>query len=66
VHKNDMAKFLDDTNQGIPDQGYSYAFPLFGNLGAPFMANLNIPRLNVGLPFWLWTTSKVLNALDYS
>jgi len=49
VHNNDMAKFLEDTNQVTTSQGGSYAFPFFGNIGAPLMANLNIPRLNLRL-----------------
>jgi hypothetical protein len=43
-----MAKVLEDTNQGTPSQGDSYAFPFFGNVGAPLMATLNILGLNVG------------------
>jgi hypothetical protein len=61
-----MAKVLEDTNQGTPSQGDSCAFPFFGNVGAPLMATLNIPGLNVGLPVWLWTTLNVPNALDAS
>jgi hypothetical protein len=66
VHKNIMDKVLEDTNQGTPSQGDSCAFPFFGNVGAPLMATLNIPGLNVGLPVWLWTTLNVLNSLDAS
>jgi hypothetical protein len=66
VHNNDMAKVLEDTNQGTPAQGDSCAFPLFGNIGAPLMATLNILGLNVGLSVWLWTTPNVLNSLDDS
>jgi len=50
VHKNDMAKVLEDTNQGTPTQGYFCSFPFFGNTSAPLMANLNIHGMNVGLP----------------
>jgi hypothetical protein len=66
VHKKDLAKVLEDTNQGTPAQGDSCAFPFFGNIGAPLMATLNIPGLNVGLSVWLWTTLNVPNALDAS
>jgi hypothetical protein len=62
VHNTFMTKFLEDTNQGTPSQGDSCAFPFFENIGAPLMPTLNIPRLNVGLPIWLWTTINVLNA----
>jgi len=61
-----MAKSLEDTNQGTHDQGDSYAFPFFGNVGSPLMATLNIPGLNVGLLIWLWNTPNVPNALDDS
>jgi len=64
VHKNDMAKVLEDTNQGTPSQRNSCAFPFFGNVGAPLMATLNIIGLNVGLLVWLWTTLNDLNYLD--
>jgi hypothetical protein len=49
VHKNVMAKVIEDTNKGTPTLGDSCAFPFFGNVGAIFMATLNIPELNVGL-----------------
>jgi hypothetical protein len=35
MHKNVMAKFLEDTNQGTHTQGDSCALPFFGNVGAP-------------------------------
>ena len=66
VHKIFMEKVTDDTNQGNPSQGDSYAFPLFGNVGAPLMATLDIPGLNVGILIWLWNTSNVSNYLDAS
>jgi hypothetical protein len=47
-------------------QGDSCAFPFFGNIGVPLMANLYIPSLNVGLPVWLGTIPNVPNALDAS
>jgi hypothetical protein len=53
VHKNIMANVLEDINQGTPAQGDSCNFSLFGNIGTPLMATLNIPRMNVGLPVWL-------------
>jgi hypothetical protein len=61
-----MEKFPDDTNQGTPSQGDFCAFPFFGNIGAPLMATLYIPRLNVGLPVWLGTIPNVPDALDAS
>ena len=42
VHKNVMAKYIDDTNQGTPSQGDSCVFSFFGNIGDPLMATLNI------------------------
>jgi hypothetical protein len=66
MHKNDMDKVLEDTNQGTPTQGDSCAFPFFGNIGAPLMVTLNIHELNIGLSVWFWTTLNVLNSLDAS
>jgi hypothetical protein len=66
VHNIFMDKFLDDTNQGTPSKGDSFAFPLFGNVGIPLMATLYIPRLNVGLPVWLGTIPNVPNTLNAS
>jgi hypothetical protein len=59
VHKKLMEKVLEDANQGNPAQEDSYAFPFFGNVGALLMATLNIPRLNVGISVWFWTTPNV-------
>ena len=42
VHKKVMAKVLENTIQGTPAQGYSCAFPFFGNIGAPLIATLNV------------------------
>jgi hypothetical protein len=66
VQKISMAKVLNDTNQGTPSQGDSYAFPFFGNVGVPLMATLYIPGLNVGLLVWLGTIPNVPSALDAS
>jgi hypothetical protein len=66
MHKIFMAKVPDDTNQGIPSQGDSCAFPFFGNVGVPLMATLYIPELNVGLPVWLDTIPNVPNSLNTS
>jgi len=66
VHRIIMDKFLDDTNQGNPSQGDSFAFPLLGNVGVPLMATLYIPGLNVGLLVSLGTIPNILNALDTS
>jgi hypothetical protein len=49
MHNNDMAKVLEDKNQGTPTQGDSYFFPFCRNIGSPLMDTLNIPGFNVGL-----------------
>jgi hypothetical protein len=64
VHKIFMEKVPDNTNQGTPSQGDSFAFPFFRNVGLPLMATLYIIGLNVGLPIWLGTIPNVLNSLD--
>jgi hypothetical protein len=66
MHNNDMAKFLEYTNQGIHSQGDSFTFPFFGNVGAPLMATLNIIGLNVGLLVSFCTTLNVTNSIDSS
>jgi hypothetical protein len=66
VHNFFMEKVTDDTNQGTPSQGDSFAFPFFGNIGVPLMATLYTPGLNVGLPVWLGTIPNVQNSLDTS
>jgi len=66
MHNTFMAKFHKDTNQGTPSQGVPYAFPFFGNFGAPLIATLNIHGLNLGLPIGLWTTMDVPNTPDAS
>jgi hypothetical protein len=47
MHNNVMVKYIGDTNQGIPSQGYSYAFPFFGNVDYPLIMTLDISGLNV-------------------
>lgn len=54
-----MATFLESTTQGIPPDGNPVPFPLFGNVGAPYMATLSLPRLTIGFPVWLFLTSVV-------
>jgi hypothetical protein len=66
MHNIFMEKFPNDTNQGIPSQGDSCAFPFFRNVGVPLMATFYILGLNVRLPVWLGTVPNVLNALDTS
>jgi hypothetical protein len=66
IHNKSIAKVIEYTNQETPSQGDSCTFPFFGNVGAPYMATLIIPRLNVGLPVCFWTNMNVLNALDAS
>ena len=56
-----MTTFLEFTNQGIPFKGNLNPFPAFGNVGAPYMATLSLPRLTAGLPVWLFSTSVVLS-----
>jgi hypothetical protein len=66
VHKIFMDNVSDDTNQGTPLQGDSYAFPFFVNIGVPLMATLYTLGFNVGLSFWLGNIPNFLNSLDAS
>ena len=54
-----MATFSEFTNPGVPSDGNPSHFPPFGNVGAPYMATLSLPRLTIGLPVWLFSTSLV-------
>ena len=56
-----MSTFPEFTNQGIPSEGNPGPFPPFGNVGAPYMATLSLPRLTIGLPVWFFSSSMVLN-----
>jgi hypothetical protein len=67
VHQNIVAKILEDIDQGTPSQGDdSCIFHFFQNIEAPLITTLNIPRLNVGLSVWLWTTLNVSKDPDAS
>ena len=61
-----MATFPEFTNPVIPSDGNLGHFPPFGNVGAPYMATLSLPRLTVGLHVWLFSTSLVPNVLPTS
>ena len=61
-----MANIPVETNQGTLPKGDPCAFPFFGNVVTPLMATLNIPRLNVGIPIWLWSTLNIPDALEAS
>ena len=52
-----METISKSTDQGIPFDGNPSPFPPFGNIGAPYMATLSLPRLNIGFPVWLFSNS---------
>ena len=58
-----MATNPESTDQGIPFDGNPSPFPSFGNIGAPYMATLSLPRLTIGLLVWLFSTSLVQNVV---
>ena len=58
-----MAINSDSTDKGIPFDGNPSPFPPFGNIGAPYMATLSLPRFTIGLPIWLFSTSLVQNVV---
>lgn len=64
LYKVGMANIPVDGNQGNPPKGDPCDFTLFGNIGTPFMATLNILGLNVGLLVWLWSTLNILNVIE--
>ena len=42
------------TNPETPFQGVPFSFSQVGDIGPPFIATLNLPRLTIGLPVWLF------------
>ena len=50
------------TSQENPFQGMSFVSPPCGVVGPPFMATLNLPRLTIGLPIWLFSNPVIPNA----
>ena len=54
-----MATFPGFTKPSPPHDGNPGHFPPLGNVGAPYMATLSLPRLTIGLPVWLFSTSLV-------
>ena len=44
-----MATNSESTDQGIPFDGNPSPFPSFGNIVAPYMATLSLPRFTIGL-----------------
>ena len=58
-----MATNSETTIQGIPFDGTPSPFPLFGNIGAPYMATCSFLGFTIGLPVWLFSTSLVKNVM---
>ena len=50
----DMASSSGTTTQEVPFQGVPFVFPPSEGIGPPFIATLNLPRLTIGLLFWLF------------
>ena len=50
------------TGQKTPFQGMSLVSPPSGAVGPPFMATLNLPKWNIGLPMWLFSNIVIPNA----
>ena len=57
-----MGEFPGTTSQENPFQGMSFVYPPCGAVGPPFMGTLNLPRLNIGLPIWLFSNPIIPNA----
>ena len=52
---------MESTNQGFPLGGNPSPFSSWGDVGAPQMATLSLPRLTIGLPVQLFSTSVLQN-----
>lgn len=58
-----MATVPESTNQGTPHDGNPSPFPPFGNISAPYMVMLSLPRFTIGLAVWLFSTFLAPNVL---
>ena len=56
-----METLPESTNQGNPSYENPSPFHSFGNIRAPYMETLSLPRFTIGWPFWLFLTPMVLN-----
>lgn len=52
-----MEPFPECASQRNPSDGNPSPSTSFENTDAPFMATLSLPRLTIGLPVWLFSTS---------
>jgi len=56
-----VATVPESTNQGNPSNGNPSAFPSFGNIGAPYMEMVSLPRFTIGFPVLFFSTTMVPN-----
>ena len=56
-----METIHESTNQGKPYDENLGPIPSFGNIGAPYMEMLFLPRFTIGFPIWLFSTPMVPN-----
>jgi hypothetical protein len=61
-----MASVPGSTNQGTHFPRKPFVFPSFGNVGPPYIENLSLLRLTIGLPMWLFSTPVFPNAASVS
>jgi len=54
---------MESTNHGVPLGGNPSPFSSWGDVGAPHMATLSLPRLTIGLLIWLFSTSVIQNTV---
>ena len=57
-----MGESPETTSKENHFQGMSFISPPYGVVGPPFMATLNLPRLTIGLPVWLFYNLVIPNA----
>ena len=50
----EMAYQSSTTTQEVPFQGVPFVFPPSEGIGPPFIANLNLPGLTIGLLVWIF------------
>jgi hypothetical protein len=61
-----MDSVPETTNGATPALGEPFVFPSYKNVGPPYIANLSLPGLTIGLPVWFFSTPVILNAASAS
>ena len=58
----DMGYSLETTSQETPFHGMYFVSPPYGAIGPPFIANLSLPGLTIGITVWLFSNPIIPNS----